>query len=163
MPPCRPSWKACKPWFCSSGKQEGQGSKRTRTTPCASETGHFLFFSGKNTHPGKTACQIDEIWSNFDDFWSKFDPKCSGPAFFVEILARPKIWRLVSTKRKILRLVSTRRQVLTGMCQICERVVSGNPRNLRDSERMDRYSLPYRCQNPSCQRHVWGMMTIGAK
>ena len=37
-----------KPWFCSSGKQEGQGSKRTRTTPCASETGHFVFFQQKH-------------------------------------------------------------------------------------------------------------------
>ena len=54
--------------------------------------------------------------------------KCYAAAFFVEILARPKIWRLISTKCKNLRLVSTRRQVLTGMCQICERVVSGNQR-----------------------------------
>ena len=54
---------------------------------------------------------------------TKFEPKCSGPAFFVEIRARPKIWRLVSTKRKILRLVSTRRQVLTDIVKIGERVV----------------------------------------
>ena len=62
----------------------------------------------------------------FDQKLTKFEPKCSGPGFFVEIRARPKIWRLVSTKRKILRLVSTRRQVLTDIVKISERVVSDN-------------------------------------
>ena len=68
-------WKvqvpACKPWFCSSGKQEGQGSKRTRTTPCASET---IFF-GKTTHPGKMARQINKKLHNFDDFCQKMTKK----------------------------------------------------------------------------------------
>ena len=129
-----PSWKACKPWFFSSGKQEGQGSKRTRTTPCASETGHFLFFPAKTRTLEKRHAKFmifGQIVMTFDQQLTKFELKCSGPGFFVEIRARPKIWRLVSTKRKILRLVSTRRQVLTGMCQICERVVSGNPRERR--------------------------------
>ena len=57
---------------------------------------------------------------------SKFEPKCAGPAFFVEIRAWPKIWRVVLTKRKILRLVSTRRQVFTDIAKISERVVSDN-------------------------------------
>ena len=125
---------ACKPWFCSSGKQEGQGSKRTRTTPCASETGHFLFFPAKTRTLEKRHAKL----MNFDNFLtifgqnlSKFEAKCSGPAFFVEIQARPKIWRLVSTKRKILRLVSTRRQVLTDIVKISERVVSDKPRQPR--------------------------------
>ena len=123
-----------KPWFCSSGKQEGQGSKRTRTTPCASETGHFLFFSAKTRTLEKRHAKLMkfcQILMIFGQFFSKFDPKCSGPAFFVESLARPKIWRLVSTKRKILRLVSTRRQVLTDIVKISERVVSDKRRNLR--------------------------------
>ena len=47
------------------------------------------------------------------------------------ILAQPKMWCLVLTKRKILRLVSTRRQVLTDIVKISERVVSGKPRERR--------------------------------
>ena len=108
--------------FCSSGKQEGQGSKRTRTTPCASETSHFLFFSTKTRtlekwHPKLMKFQF--ISTIFDQILSRFEPKCSGPLFFVEIRAGPKIWRLFSTKRKILRLVSTRRQVLADVCHVC--------------------------------------------
>ena len=125
---------ACKPWFCSSGRQEGQGSKRTRTTPCASETNHFLFFPAKTRTLEKRHAKLMifcKILTIFGQNLTKTEPKCSGPGFFVEIRARLKMWRLVSTKRKILRLVSTRRQVLTDMCEICERVVSGNPRQRR--------------------------------
>ena len=132
MPPCRPSWKACKPWFCRSGKQEGQGSKRTRTTPCASQTSHFPLFPAKTRTLEKRHTKLMNFGIFFTIFCqnlSKFEAKCSGPAFFVEIQARPKIWRLVSTKRKILRLVSTRRQVLTDIVKNSERVVSDNPRN----------------------------------
>ena len=93
------------------------------------------FWVGKNDSPNGKGFQYGEValFEKKEDLKlydqhpehkkmvKKIGPKCSGPAFFVEILARPKIWRLVST----------RRQVLTGMCQICERVVSDNPRNPR--------------------------------
>ena len=80
----------------------------------------ILFFSSKNTHPGKRHGKLmifGQILLIFDHKMTKFEPKCSGPGFFVEIRARPKIWCLVSKKRKIVRLVSTRRQVLAGVCQ----------------------------------------------
>ena len=99
-----------------------------------------------------------QIWIILNRKLTKFEPKCSGPGFFVEIQARPKIWRLVSTKRKILRLVSTRRQVLTDMVKFARGLSQATRATGGESERMDLYSLPYRCQNPSCQRHVWGMM-----
>ena len=80
-----------KPWFCSSGKQEGQGSKRTRTTPCASETSHFLFFPAKTRTLEKRHAKLmtfGQISMIFDQQLSKFEPKCSGPAFFVVTSAK---------------------------------------------------------------------------
>ena len=75
----------------------------------------------------------------------------------MEILAWPKIWRLVSTKRKILRLVSTRRQVLTDIVKISERVASDNLAGPAARASVWTGSPSYGCQNPSCQRHVWGI------
>ena len=42
-------------------------------------------------------------------------------------------------------------------CQNCKRVVSGNPRERGQPRADGPDSLPYLCQNPSCQRHVWGI------
>ena len=133
-----------KPWFCSSGKQEGQGSKRTRTTPCASETGHFLFVPARTRTLEKRHAKLmnfDKMLTIFDRNLSKLKPKCSGPAFFVEILARPKIWRLVSTNRTILRLVSTRGQVLTDIVKLARGLSQATRTTGGESERRDRFSI----------------------